>query len=191
MNFNIKFILSAAELKQLPHDTGSEVAFIGRSNVGKSSAINAIAGMKIARAGKTPGVTQLINVYQMDEHNRLIDLPGYGYAKVAKTISASWQRLVKSYLEKRSSLKGLFVLMDIRHPLGSLDQELLAWTKNLRLPVAVLLTKADKLTHTEAHKVLVRVAKELQHYNVITVQIFSAKTKLGLEEVFERLDIWL
>lgn len=192
-NFNMTFLRSAARLEQLPADEGCEVAFIGRSNAGKSSAINIIANTKnIARVGKKPGVTQLLNVFLIDPERRVIDLPGYGYAKAPPNVRAKWLRLVNHYLQKRQSLRGLFLLMDIRHPLRDLDIDLLNWAVQVFLPVSVLLTKADKLKTGAANKILQDVAKELQAYgDGITVQLFSAKTRLGLERVITQMDDWL
>lgn len=190
---NVTFLLSAAHLTNLPPDFGSEVAFIGRSNVGKSSAINIIAGIKrLARVGKTPGVTQLINVFLIDQNKRLIDLPGFGYAKVPGAIQENWHKLVNGYLEQRQSLRGLFLLMDSRHPLGENDLELLNWAVESKLPLCILLTKADKLKRAEANAVLKKVQEEVkQHSDLVTVLLFSAQERTGLNEVFKQLDRWL
>jgi GTP-binding protein len=190
---SINFLLSAAKLEHLPADVGAEVAFIGRSNAGKSSAINAIAARKsLARVGKTPGVTQLINVFTIDDKRRLIDLPGYGYAKVAASVSQNWQHLINHYLQKRESLKGLFVLMDIRQPLKEQDCQLLSWAWQANLPVHILLTKADKLSKHEADKILKAVRAELEQFSQeVVVQLFSSFKNIGLEEVWAQLDLWL
>jgi GTP-binding protein len=175
----------------------SNIAFIGRSNVGKSSAINVIAGVKgLARTGKTPGVTQLINVFQFDdartrEKNRIIDLPGYGYAKAPKEVCNDWQRLVSRYLKNRKSLKGLFVLMDVRHPLQELDCNLLSWCMEVGLPICVLLTKSDKLKSNASRKNLQDVRNELNQYDdKIALHLFSAHKRVGLAQVFSQLDSW-
>ncbi len=186
------FLLSAAELEQLPPDLGGEVAFIGRSNAGKSSAINAITGIKgLARTSKTPGRTQLINFFALDEHRRLVDLPGYGYAKVPFSVKERWQQTVNQYLQERGSLKGLVLIMDIRHPLKDLDRHLLKWAAKCEIPVHILLTKVDKLKHSEALQTLRHVEKEIALYSKVTVQAFSSLTHDGLEEALLQLDVWL
>jgi GTP-binding protein len=189
---DIKFLLSAARLEQLPADVGREVAFIGGSNVGKSSAINVIAGVKgLARAGKTPGVTRLINVFTIDANRRLIDLPGYGYAKAAKHERIGWEEAVNDYLLNRRNLAGLFLLMDIRHPFKEQDLVLLDFARQNNLPLVVLLNKADKLTRAEQQKAL-RVASNkypLKHGQGGYI-IFSATARIGLEEVFKKLDLF-
>lgn len=186
------FLLSAAELHQLPSDQGSEVAFIGRSNAGKSSAINAITGIKgLARTSKTPGRTQLINLFALDEHRRLVDLPGYGYAKVPFSVKERWQQTVNQYLQQRCSLRGLVLIMDVRHPMKDLDQHLLKWAATCDIPVHILLTKVDKLKHSEAMQTLRRVEKEVELYSKVTVQAFSSLTHDGLEDVLLQLDTWL
>jgi GTP-binding protein len=184
------FLLSAAELDQLPKDLGSEVAFIGYSNSGKSSAINAIAGIKnLARTSKTPGRTQLINFFQLSERcNRLVDLPGYGYAKAAKATAYHWQELVSGYLEIRESLRGIILIMDIRHPLKELDDYIIRWATDYRLPVHILLTKADKLTRHEASKTLNRITKTLEFSKkLVTIQIFSSFNHLGLDDAKSKI----
>ena len=190
---NIQFTLSAASLTQLPTDTGSEVAFVGRSNAGKSSALNVIAGIKkLAKVSNTPGRTQLINVFTVDDHKRLIDLPGYGYAAVPKEVKARWQKTLAQYLETRFSLKGLVLLMDSRHPLKELDVNFLNWSKDRCLPVHILLTKADKLSRNEGMKTLHATQKALAEiYPEATIQLFSATTKLGLKDVDAQVVTWL
>lgn len=189
----ITFLLSAAKVEQLPPDYGAEAAFIGRSNAGKSSAINAIASSKsLARTGKSPGVTQLINVFKIDNERRLIDLPGYGFAKASHKQRQYWSRLISNYLEKRRSLRGLFLLMDIRHPLRDVDQDLLQWSEEVQLPVCILLTKADKLSLGAAKIILQNTSNELQaHKDRVKLHLFSAKNYLGLKEVLEQLEVWL
>ena len=143
---NIQFLISAAQVSQFPPDYGAEVAFVGRSNVGKSSALNAITGKKsLARISKTPGRTQLINFFTVNHRLRLVDLPGYGFAKVSRTQQAQWQELVEAYLGQRDSLKALVFLMDSRHPLTTLDQQMLQWLLTKPCERLVLLTKVDKL----------------------------------------------
>lgn len=187
-----EFLKSAAELSQLPADKGWEVAFIGRSNAGKSSAINVITGIRgLARTSSTPGLTQLINLFTLDKSRRLVDLPGYGYAKVPRTIKERWQKNIDEYLESRDCLRGLMLVMDIRHPLKDADQQLIAWAVNCEVPVHILLTKADKLTAAEARKVFKEVSSALEPFGaVLSVQIFSAMTMQGVEEARTCLDHW-
>lgn len=187
------FLKSAAKVNQLPTDTGIEIAFAGRSNAGKSSALNCLTGIRqLARTSKTPGRTQLINLFTLeDEHHRLVDLPGYGYAKVALKIKEEWQRHLAHYLEVRQSLKGLILLMDIRHPLKDLDQMMIDWATNRELPVHILLTKSDKLSRSQAQSTVLQVSK---HYELlkglITVQAFSSLKKQGVDELLQVLDAW-
>ncbi len=187
-----EFEISAAELKQLPYDKGIEVAFIGRSNAGKSSAINTITDHKsLARISKTPGRTQLINVFNLDGTRRIIDLPGYGFAKVSGNTKAHWAELINNYLHQRECLKGLILVMDCRHPLKPLDIKLIEWTADNNIPVHILLTKSDKLRYGARVKVLDEVRKELKELeNEVTVQLFSSFDKVGLEEAKNQLDKW-
>lgn len=190
-----QFVTSAASLAQLPPDEGLEVAFAGRSNAGKSSAINKITCQKsLARTSKTPGRTQLINFFQLDEHRRLVDLPGYGYAKVSEDIKLRWQQTMEQYLVNRQSLQGVILLMDVRHPLKEVDQQLLSWCQHVGMPVHVLLTKADKLKRGQAQNTLLKVRRSLEEYypaGQATVQLFSALKGIGLEEIYRHLDQWL
>lgn len=190
-----RFALSVAKLSQLPPDEGFEVAFAGRSNAGKSSAINKITGQKaLARTSKTPGRTQLINYFTLDEQRRLVDLPGYGYAKVSLDIKLRWQETMERYLSVRRSLKGLILLMDVRHPLKEIDKQLLTWCWQVGMPVHVLLTKADKLNRGPAQSILLDVRRELEDNappGTTTVQLFSALKGTGTEEVYGVLDRWL
>lgn len=184
------FLKSAAKLSHLPADTGYEVAFAGRSNAGKSSALNALANIKrLARTSKTPGRTQLINLFAMDDERRLVDLPGYGFAKVNQSIKAEWQHTLQRYLENRECLKGLVVLADIRHPLKDLDKAMISWALHSNLPVHLLLNKADKLSAGARHQALV-AAHKFSDNPLLSVQIFSALNKIGLEELIIRLDEW-
>lgn len=187
-----QFTLSAARLQQLPRDNGVEVAFIGRSNAGKSRAINAITNHKnLARVSKAPGRTQLINVFSLTEDSRLIDLPGYGYAQVSGPTKELWAELINGYLQKRQSLKGLVLVMDCRHPLKALDRELLAWTQDNQVPVHVLLTKADKLRYAARTKTLSQVQNQLAQYDHrVSVQLFSAMELWGVNEAHNKLDEW-
>ena len=186
------FLKSAANLNHLPPDVGGEVAFIGRSNSGKSSALNAITDIKkLAKTSKTPGRTQLMNFFGLTEHHRLVDLPGYGYAKVPETVKERWQKIFAMYFLQRHSLKGLILIMDIRHPLKPLDTKILDFTAQRLLPVHVLLTKADKLSRLEANKTLKKTTKLIANYpNRVTIQLFSALKKIGVGEAREKIEEW-
>lgn len=189
--YQIAFLKSAFSLHQLPPDNGIEVAFIGHSNAGKSSALNTLFGKRLARVSKTPGRTQAINVFTLDAKRRIMDLPGYGYAKVPKEIQDNWQKTVNQYLQKRKSLRGLVLVMDIRHPLKKLDRQLLDWAAKCALPVHILLTKVDKLKRAPVLKQLKHVEKEVAHYTKVTLQTFSALTREGEMEALLELDAWL
>lgn len=186
------FLTSAPDIKALPEDTGIEVAFAGRSNAGKSSAINTLTRQNgLARTSKTPGRTQLINTFALAENLRLIDLPGYGFAKVPLAVKEKWQKALSEYLIKRKSLKGIVILMDIRHPLKDLDQDLIHWAVQSNLQVLLLLTKADKLSPGPRKKVLLEVTEaSMAFMGDVTVQLFSSLTKLGLAELEQKLDQW-
>ncbi len=187
-----EFLISAAALKQLPADQDYEVAFAGRSNAGKSSALNAITNnKKLAKTSKTPGRTQLINFFTLDNHHRLVDLPGYGYAKVAQEIKARWQETLAQYLTSRQSLRGLILIMDIRHPFKETDQQFLTWAAGCGLPVHVLLSKADKLSRNIANKTLSQAQQTLKPYPLTTIQLFSATHGLGLEKARRQVLTWL
>jgi GTP-binding protein len=188
-----KFSTSAPDISHLGNDTGIEVAFAGRSNAGKSSALNTLTRQKnLARTSKTPGRTQMINVFDLVESKRLIDLPGYGYAKVPLAMKKKWQKALAEYLQKRDSLKGLVVLMDIRHPFKDLDQELIYWAVGANIPVLALLTKADKLKSGK-RKEQVMMAQEaaLAFCGDVTVRAFSSMSKLGLPELEKTLATWM
>ena len=194
LNFqNTKYLKSVDDLNQLPADQGSEVAFIGRSNAGKSSAMNTITGIKgLARTSKTPGRTQMINFFAVDGQRRLVDLPGYGYAKVPRMMQERWGNNINEYLQTRESLQGLVLIMDIRHPLKEVDQQLIDWTAQCDLPLHILLTKADKLSKTEVRNTLDSVTEALMPYgDVVSVQIFSSNDKTGLDEALSVLNDWL
>ncbi len=185
------FITSAPEMSKLPPDTGVEVAFAGRSNAGKSSALNTLTDSKLARTSKTPGRTQLINAFDLTDDKRLIDLPGYGYAKVPIEMKKKWQKSLGHYLQNRKSLKGIVVLMDIRHPLKDLDMDLIYWAAESNIPVLALLTKADKLKQGKRKGEVLRVRKELSAIaGDITVQAFSSLKGTGLVELAKQLDNW-
>lgn len=186
------FLTSAPDITALPPDTGIEVAFAGRSNAGKSSALNTLTRQNsLARTSKTPGRTQLINTFRLAEEKRLIDLPGYGFAKVPLAVKEKWQKSLGEYLMKRQSLKGLVVLMDIRHPLKDLDQQLIHWAVESQLSVLLLLTKADKLSPGPRKKTLLEVREaSLAFMGDVTVHTFSSLNKQGLTELEQVLDEW-
>ena len=185
-----RFLTSAADPGGLPADNGREVAFAGRSNAGKSSALNAITGVGgLARVSKTPGRTRLLNVFSLEGGMRLVDLPGYGYAKVPEAERIKWGEMVESYLGGRESLAGLMLVMDIRHPLTDFDLQMLGFAADLRLPVHVLLSKADKLGRSAAAKSLAETRKGLRGWG--TVQLFSAHSGDGVEDAQKQLAEWL
>lgn len=178
------FTISAPDIRKLPEDNGIEVAFAGRSNAGKSSALNTLTNQRgLARISKTPGRTQLINVFEIADNKRLIDLPGYGFAKVPLEMKKKWQKALGEYLEKRESLKGLVVLMDIRHPLKDLDMDLIEWAVDSELPILALLTKSDKLSQGKRSAEVLKVKKILDELNGdIKVQAFSSLKRTGTEQ---------
>lgn len=193
-NFNfaqIEFMKSAPTLAQSPDDSGIEVAFVGRSNSGKSSAINAITSRdKLARTSKIPGRTQMMNFFRIDEHRRLVDLPGYGYAKIPRKIQEQIEQLLNNYLSYRQCLQGLILLMDIRHPVTRIDKELIAFANQCDLPVHILLTKCDKLTRGASQNTLLQTRKALSSYPGLSVQTFSALRRVGIDEALAKLDEW-
>jgi GTP-binding protein len=179
----VRFLTSAHELRQLPPDAGAEVAVAGRSNAGKSSAINAITQRKgLARTSKSPGATRLLNFFELAPERRMVDLPGYGYAKVAGDLRAHWGTLLLGYFERRESLRGTIVVMDVRHPLTEHDQSMLELATSRRRPVHILLTKADKLGRGAAGNALQLVRRRVPCNVNITVQLFSALDGTGLHE---------
>ncbi len=187
-------MIGATEVEQLHAPAGVEVAFAGRSNSGKSSAINTITGRsKLAFVSKTPGRTQQINVFRVGDSDRfLIDLPGYGYAKVAKTQRKHWDRVLSEYLQYRPTLAGMVLIMDARHPLTELDWQMLEWFAPTGRPVHVLLTKSDKLTKTEQRNALAAVNRDLGVAPIpISVQLFSSLDGSGLAEAQAQLLAWL
>ncbi|MEG3765827.1 ribosome biogenesis GTP-binding protein YihA/YsxC [Alteromonas sp. 14N.309.X.WAT.G.H12] len=187
-----KFTMSAPDIRHLKEDKGIEVAFAGRSNAGKSSALNTLTRQKnLARTSKTPGRTQLINIFELDEDRRLVDLPGYGFAQVPLAMKKKWQLALGEYLQKRKSLKGLVVLMDIRHPFKDLDQDLIFWAVDAGLPVLALLTKADKLKSGKRKAQLMFARDAALAFNGdVTVQTFSSLSKTGVKEASVILDKW-
>lgn len=186
------YTVSATQLSQLPPDSGFEVAFAGRSNAGKSSAINTITGIKaLARISKTPGRTQMINFFHLDDERALVDLPGYGYAKVPEKMKLKWQATLSKYLETRQSLRGLMLMMDIRHPLKNFDLQMLGWAKQAQLPIHILLTKSDKLGRGAGGNALQQVRKELKEVELeASVQLFSSLNHQGRDEAIQVLDEW-
>ena len=188
-----EFLTSASKLSQCPPDEGWEVAFAGRSNAGKSSAINSLTGnRKMAKTSKTPGRTQLINFFQLTQSQRLVDLPGYGFAKVPLAVKREWTKQLENYLQKRQSLRGLVLLMDVRRPLEPFDQQMLTWALEALMPVHILLTKADKLKKGPAGNILLKVRAALQpHQDLASVQLFSALKHTGHEELIKVLDVWM
>ena len=192
MNFNqTHFTTSADRLAGCPEDSLAEIAFSGRSNAGKSSAINAITGQRaLARISKTPGRTQLINFFEVESRRYLVDLPGYGFAKVPIAVKEKWQRELEKYLRERVTLAGLVVLSDIRHPMKEFDQQMVSWSVQSRLPVLLLLTKADKLKRGAAKNTLLRVKKELQDETLVRVELFSAHNGTGVDRARDQLLQW-
>lgn len=186
------FVTSAPDIRHLPTDSGVEVAFAGRSNAGKSSALNTLTNQKsLARTSKTPGRTQLINLFEVTEGIRLVDLPGYGYAEVPEEMKLKWQRALAEYLQMRDSLKGLVILMDIRHPMKDLDQQMVQWAVTSHIPVLVLLTKADKLASGARKKQLNMVREMSQAFEGdIQVEYFSSLKKMGVDKLSQKLDDW-
>jgi len=181
------FLTSAHQPEQFVADVGAEVAFSGRSNAGKSSAINALVNQRnFARTSKSPGRTQLINFFHLRENRRLVDLPGYGYARVTKAMQKHWRVLMAAYFEERSSLSGLFVVVDIRRSLGDFDWQMVDWATQIGVPAHVLLTKADKLKRGAAKTALLQAKKELD--GAATIQLFSALKKDGVDEGRKVLD---
>jgi GTP-binding protein len=188
-----RFLTAAGRVDQAPADEGREVAFAGRSNAGKSSAINALCHQKaLARTSKTPGRTQQLIFFELDETRRLVDLPGYGYAKVSETIKLQWQHQMAAYLEQRQSLVGLSIVMDIRHPLAEFDRHMLAWGMRADLPILLLLTKADKLKTGAARATQLSVERTVSKLGAqAEVILFSALQRQGVMAAQGVLDRWL
>jgi GTP-binding protein len=183
------YVLNAARLSQLPADFGLEVAFAGRSNAGKSSAINLLTDQKsLARTSKTPGRTQQIVIFQVDPQRRVADLPGYGYARVPEKLKTQWRQLMSQYFETRDSLRGVVLVMDIRHPMRPFDTQMLAWCHAVDMPCHILLTKADKLKRGAAMSTLLGLRKKLGEG--VSLQLFSALKKQGREELISHLNRW-
>ena len=190
---NAQFEISVAKPNGLPPPGGPEVAFAGRSNAGKSSAINTLCDhVRLAFVSKTPGRTQLINFFRLRNGAVLVDLPGYGYAEVPEAIRLQWQRLLEDYLTRRPNLVGLVLIMDSRHPLKDRDRVMIGWFAPSGRPIHVLLTKSDKLTRSEQAATLALVRKDLApHGEQVTVQLFSSLKKTGIEEAERIVGSWL
>lgn len=188
-----QFLLSTPDLTTAPTDEGFEVAFAGRSNAGKSSAINAITSQKaLARTSKTPGRTQQLVFFQVKEDRRLVDLPGYGYAKVPADVQKAWHINMERFLRERQSLRGLFLLMDIRRPLTIFDEQMIKWCQHRELPLHIALTKADKLNRGAAQNVLLKTRDQLEKMGVTcSLQTISVPAKTGLDDAHQILDEWL
>lgn len=189
----VSFLQSASTLAQCPPDEADEVAFVGRSNAGKSSAINTLTDQpKLARTSKTPGRTQLLNFFRVADNKYLVDLPGFGYAKVPSAVKAKWEKQLEAYLRERKSLRGLVLLMDCRHPLKDFDRQILAWCTQAGMPVHILLTKSDKLKSGARKKVLLETRRDLASPgDAISIQLFSALNSEGAGELKGRLQGWL
>jgi len=183
------YVLNAHELKQLPKDEGIEVAIAGRSNAGKSSAINTLTDQKsLARTSKTPGRTQQIVIFDLGENRRIADLPGYGFAKVPLQLKEHWRNVMARYFQTRKCLRGVVLVMDIRHPMREFDQEMLAWCESAGVHCHILLTKADKLKRGPALSTLLKVKRDLPAF--ASAQVFSSTKKTGLEELVDKLSNW-
>jgi GTP-binding protein len=187
------FYTTINHLQDLPTPNGVEIAFAGRSNAGKSSAINALTKRnRLAFVSKTPGRTQHINFFKFGDRNFLVDLPGYGYARVPSKIRQHWEKLLSTYLQTRQPLHGMVLIMDIRHPLTQLDQRMLDWFTPTGKPVHILLTKADKLSRQQSGKVLQNVLDFLgETYPQCSAQLFSSASKIGINEAYAILASWL
>jgi len=187
------FLISAGSAKQFPKDSGIEVAFAGRSNAGKSSAINCLCDHNnLAKTSKTPGRTRLINFFSLDEKRRLVDLPGYGYAKVPEAMKLEWEKLMEQFLMQQNTLRGLVIIADIRHALKDYDLQMLEWCQRYQLPAHLLLTKADKLKRGPQQAALLQAKKQLEQYQLdASAQIFSATKKTGVAELAKKLNSWL
>jgi GTP-binding protein len=191
---NTRYMTSAPNVDDAPPDEGFEVAFAGRSNAGKSSAINVITQQKaLARVSKTPGRTQMLNFFRVDDQRRLVDLPGYGYAQVPEAIQKNWRQALEGYFSERRSLRGVFLVMDIRHPLTPFDYRMIEWCRHCELPLHIALTKADKLSRGAALQTRRTVEAELKAQPGLnfSLQIFSALKRIGLEDAWAVLDRWL
>jgi len=187
-----RFLTSVAQLEQLPEPDRPELAFAGRSNAGKSSALNVLCGRKsLARVSRTPGRTQMLNFFELSQ-GRLVDLPGYGFAKAPRSLREGWGDLIEGYLAERACLRGLAIVMDARRPLTDFDRMMLGWAQAQDLPCHLLLTKADKLTPSAARQTLREVQRDLPAlHGLASAQLFSSQTRAGVEEAREVLGKWL
>ncbi|MDU4055931.1 MAG: ribosome biogenesis GTP-binding protein YihA/YsxC [Pseudomonas oryzihabitans] len=187
------FLISAPKVDQCPLDSGLEVAFAGRSNAGKSSALNTLTHANLARTSKTPGRTQLLNFFSLDDERRLVDLPGYGYAKVPIPLKQHWQEHLEAYLSSRNSLSGVVLMMDIRHPLTEFDRLMLDWAQASSMPLHILLTKADKLAFGAQKNALLKVQRDVRQGwgDTASIQLFSAPKRQGVEDAQRVLARWL
>ncbi len=182
--------MGAHEIRQLPEDIGTEIAVAGRSNAGKSSVLNVITGnSKLARISKTPGRTQQMNIFVLDDERRLVDLPGYGYAKVPVALRKHWGSTLNRYFQERRALSGLVLIMDIRHPLKQEDQQMLDWSCQAGLPTHILLNKSDKLSRGAGMSLLQQLKRRMNE-DLISIQLFSALKRTGAEEARTVLDRW-
>jgi len=188
--FQAQFINSSPDLKSTPPDLGLEIAFAGRSNAGKSSAINTLTRQTgLARTSKTPGRTQALNFFEINATQRFVDLPGYGYAKVPLPVKKKWHELMQTYLTKRKSLCGMILVMDVRHPLTEFDWQMIEWCQHAKLPLHIILTKADKLNFGSAKNTMLQVEKELSELPMpLSLQLFSALKKSGIDEIHSALN---
>lgn len=183
------FNLSSPNLAKSPPDNGYEVAFVGCSNVGKSSTINAITSQtQLAKISKTPGRTQHLVYFDLANNRRLVDLPGYGYAKVPRALKRKWQQEINDYFLKRQSLKGTILIVDIRRSLKLLDEQMLKWCTRVHIPIHIVMTKADKLSRGAASNAKLKMVQQLSSYPQVSIQTFSAVTKQNLEQIWGKLD---
>lgn len=192
LNFHkVRFVTSAPDIRHLPNDGGIEIAFAGRSNAGKSSALNVLTHQRqLARTSKTPGRTQLINLFELEPGKRLVDLPGYGYAQVPLEMKMKWQASLSEYLQRRESLKAVVLLMDIRHPLKDTDTQMLEWATNNDLKVLILLTKCDKLNPGPRKQAVLEVRKATKMYENVIIEPFSSLKGIGVDVVTRILSDW-
>lgn len=189
---HVEFLMSAPSLKECPDPGEPEIAFAGRSNAGKSSVLNRLTGSRTtAKVSKTPGRTQALNLFDVRGGGRLVDLPGYGYAKASKVSQARWQSNVNTYLSKRDSLVAVVLVMDIRHPLTNFDTELIDWANSSELPLLALLNKADKLKHGQRQNTLLQVRRSVASSPLTRVELFSAHSGLGSDDVVALIEHWL
>ena len=188
----VKFLLSAPSIRGCPEDTGFEVVIAGRSNAGKSSAINTLTGQKkLARVSKTPGRTQHLVYFELDSDRKIVDLPGYGFAKVPLEVKKKWHQSMEEFFQNRKAISGGVFVMDIRHPLMEFDQMMLNWMTAMNIPVHILLTKADKLSFGAAKNVALKINKTVSRYPNVSVQTFSSLKNSGIEELHQKLNQFL